>query len=301
VKRIFSTLKKNIPKLRHEIARNRALEWVERGKVHLSQRAIEKALTCSKRALEIDNNSTAAYGLIADILMPGSDYYSILSHFHEYLKPESYVEIGVAEGKSLALASKNTKKIGIDPSPCIEKKIQPVAKLYPVTSDEFFLFYDLFEELGTAKLSLAFIDGSHLFEQVLNDFINLERYADKETVILIHDCMPINKLVASRIRWTDFWCGDVWKVIPSLIKYRPDLVINVIPTKPAGVGVINNLCPESTLLKENLDQIVSEYKHREISYDYLELKTFELAGVFPDLVPNDWQQIVHQLFSSSAF
>ena len=50
------------------------------------------------------------------------------------------------------------------------------ATIYELTSDEFFARYDLSELLG-GPVELAFIDGLHLFEQVLRDFVNLERHS----------------------------------------------------------------------------------------------------------------------------
>lgn len=94
-------------------------------------------------------------------LFPGDNYLAILSGFHASLEPESYVEIGVNHGNSLALAKKDTKVVGIDPNPLITNTIKSRAKIYPMTSDEFFESYDLFKELDTTKLGLAFIDGLH--------------------------------------------------------------------------------------------------------------------------------------------
>jgi hypothetical protein len=121
--------------------------------------------------------------------MPGDDYLTTLSRFHNFLNPESYVEIGVDTGKSLAPVGLQTEEIGIDPNP--HEGIESHTKLFKMPSNEFFESHNLLEELGAPRLALAFIDGLHSFEQVLMDFINLERYADDRTIILIHDCLPL--------------------------------------------------------------------------------------------------------------
>jgi len=295
VKSTWSKVRRNILRLSDRIARKRAQQWVVRGENHLAQGALEETLECCKRSLSIYADLTSTYSLMTQALIPGDDYMAMLSRFHECLEPENYVEIGVGSGNSLALAKHDTKAVGIDPYPCIDKKIKSRAKLYPIPSDEFFKSYNLFEELSTSRLSLAFIDGLHRFEQVLKDLINLERYADKESIILIHDCLPITRLVAAPVRATGFWCGDVWKVIPCLKKYRPDLTIHVVPTRPSGLGIITNLDPNSTVLLEKISQIVTEYRDHDLDYDYLDLDKNRLLNIVPNLVPNDWQHIAQML------
>jgi Methyltransferase domain len=41
---------------------------------------------------------------------------------------------------------------------------------------------------------MAFIDGLHHFEQVLRDFINVEKRATSEGLIVIHDCIPFDEV-----------------------------------------------------------------------------------------------------------
>lgn len=202
--------------------------------------------------------------LAAEKEMPGVDYYDWLQRFHELLKPATYVEIGLGHGRSLALAGPETKAIGVDPYQGFWEKLNYVsphgqATLFPLTSDDFFIKHDLRKVIGRDTFDLAFIDGLHLFEQALKDFINLERYARKNSVILIHDCLPVAPIVAERERCTGFWTGDVWRIIPCLKTFRPDLKIITIPTKPSGLGVLTNLDAASTVLTDNYDQIVSYY------------------------------------------
>jgi hypothetical protein len=289
--------RRKIRRLGRKIAKMRAQRWVARGENNFIRGELEEALACCKKSLSIYDNLRRAYGLMAKVLMPGDDYVAVLSRFHDVLKPGSYVEIGVASGKTLALTKEGTKAVGIDPSPSIEEATQLHAKLFRTTSDDFFESYHLLEVLGTSRLALAFIDGLHHSEQVLKDFINFERYADKETVILLHDCLPMSRLVTARPPSTTFWCGDVWKVIPCLMKYRPDLTIRIIPARPSGLGMITNLDPTSTVLMEKSNKIATEFQNQELDYDYLDLNKDRLSTIVPHLVPNDWQHINEMLFS----
>jgi len=292
MKRVLSKAEIYFHRFSDKIIERRARQWFELAKNYSSNGALEDALTCLKRTISIKYNFSSAYYLMAENLMPGDNYLDILSRIHNYLKPQSYVEIGVDKGDSLALAQHYTVSIGIDPFPRIEKKIRSFAKIYPMPSDKFFENYNLFNELQIDNLSLAFIDGLHHSEQVLRDFINIERYADDKTVIIIHDCLPICNIVANRINNMFFWTGDTWKLILFLIKYRPDLDINVVPTPPSGLGIITKCDSKSTLLMEKYDQFVSEQQHQELPYDYLDSLEGRMFMSLYKIVPNEWREIV---------
>jgi len=283
----------HISQLSRDIKKRKAERWVARGEGRLANGAVEDALTCSERSLPLDEDLARAHGFMARSLMPGDDYLTTISRFHNFLRPESYVEIGVFMGNSLRLVNSQTKAIGIDPSP--SEGIESHAKLYKMSSNEFFESYDLLEELCTPRLALAFIDGLHIFEQALMDFINIERYGDRETIVLIHDCLPITRLVASRKRSTYFWCGDVWKVVVTLLEHRADLRNFVIPAPPSGLAVITNLDPNSTVLSERYDSILTEYQDKELDYDSLDFRKLETLRTKFNIVPNSWDYIVQNV------
>jgi predicted O-methyltransferase YrrM len=192
------------------------------------------------------------------------DYYDFLGEIHRELKPPTYVEIGVATGKSLALAGAETVAIGVDPASAdfanlIYRSPANTPRLYKMTSDDFFATTDLKRELGRSHFDVAFIDGLHHFDQVLRDFINLEKHAGPNSVILIHDCLPINRRVASRDRTTAFWTGDVWKIIPCLQTVRPDLEIVTLPLPPSGVAVVRRLDPSSRILERQHNSLAHHF------------------------------------------
>jgi Methyltransferase domain len=183
------------------------------------------------------------------IRYPGPDYYKVLGWIHSVLNPTTYLEIGVASGLSLAKAGAETLCIAIDPNP--EFGLQPLTRLkrnialYLMSSEEFFKNHTP----GTS-VQLAFLDGSHLFEQVLSDLMNLEAYLTRESVVLVHDCLPLDAETAARTRTTLFWSGDVWKLIPYLSRFRPDLKIKVIRTAPTGLAVIRGFGHQGVKLEE---------------------------------------------------
>jgi tetratricopeptide (TPR) repeat protein len=212
-------------------------------------------------------------------------YCSILGQIHKRLLPNTYLEIGVRKGTSLALAEPSTIAIGVDPYPDIENEFAAITQIYKKTSDEFFADNDIAEALEGNPLDLAFIDGLHVFEQVLKDFINVERCSTSKTIIMLHDCLPLNAETSSRVRQTIFWSGDTWKIIPCLKKYRPDLEIFTIETFPTGLAVVGNLDPDSKVLEENYEEIVSSF----INMNFIEDKNVMAEEL--NVVAEDWEII----------
>jgi hypothetical protein len=154
-----------------------------------------------------------------------------------------------------------------------------------MTSDEFFAKNDLTKELGGHAFNLAFIDGMHLFEYVLRDFINLERAAGPGSVILAHDCYPINRETAQRERATDLWSGDVWKLVVCLKKYRPDLELRTVDVPPTGLAIIRRLSPASDLLASRLEDLYSEF----VPLDYGEIETDKAQRL--NRIDSRWSEI----------
>jgi hypothetical protein len=209
---------------------------------------------------------------------PGPVYYQVLAAIHTHLRAANYVEIGVDQGISLAQALPETPCIGIDPKPKLDRDL-PNAQIYELTSDEFFARHDLTKLLG-GPVALAFIDGLHLFEQVLADFINIEAHSSPDTVVLLHDCLPLDAATASRQRTTDFYSGDVWKATLALKRTRPDLDMVVVPTLPTGLCLVRGLDAASRLLASGLPGIVDDY--RDLGFDDYLARVDEM----PDRIAN---------------
>jgi hypothetical protein len=183
-------------------------------------------------------------------------YYSdVIKTFHDSFQPQTYLEIGIATGDCLKL-SRSDRSIGVDPFPDLPGDFSSHL-IYPKTSDDFFQ-QDAPELFAEKKIDLAFIDGLHLFEFALRDFINTEKYAHQNSYILIHDILPRSFSEASRSRVTGPWTGDVWRVIFCLRKYRPDLNITILDAMPTGLAVISGVDPNSDVLGSSYEDIVAE-------------------------------------------
>jgi hypothetical protein len=180
----------------------------------------------------------------------------------------NYLEVGVHNGSTLAIIECPT--IGVDPNFVLDRN--PMGRkrmlhLYQMGSDEFFRDHDPRAVFGS-PVDVAFLDGLHQFEYLLRDFINTERVCDRNSVILLDDCLPINLEMTERKHRPElrkdaaiagWWTGDVWKVVSILREYRPDLRIIPVDVIPTGSIVVSNLDPSSTRLSDAYFEIVDRY------------------------------------------
>lgn len=244
-----------------------------------------EAAQAYRRVLKIKPDTLQAHLSLVEIKFPGEHYTEVLRDLHRYLKPETYLEIGVETGQSIALADSQTLCIGVDPEPKISRDLPPKCRIFSQTSDSFFDQYDVRELLGQRPVDFAFIDGMHVFEAALRDFINIERCASPDSVVAIHDCIPLDAVTSSRERITNFWSGDIWKLILCLKKYRPDVSLVSVAAKPTGLGLVTGLDPENSILTECYEQIVAEFV--PLGYDDIAAQEHEALNV----IENDMQKI----------
>jgi hypothetical protein len=184
--------------------------------------------------------------------------HQFLARLHELTAPRAYFEIGINDGRSLTLS--RVPSVAVDPAFKVNVELRCDLHMVKATSDNFFAREQPFEHLGDdPKIDLAFIDGMHLFEYVLRDFINAEKYANWSTVIVFDDQLPRNVEEAARKRHTTAWTGDVYKMIPVLQRYRPDLRIAVMNTAPTGVMAVFGADPANTVLSDKYDEIMETY------------------------------------------
>lgn len=201
----------------------------------------------------------------ADDAMAGGEHYlATLKRLHKKVRPKRYLEIGVREGHSLVLASCNS--VGIDPDPQITVPLKRKHQVVTATSDDYFAAGD-----GIPLIDLSFIDGMHLAEFALRDFINVEANARPGAVVVVDDIFPNTPAQAERARQTRVWMGDIWKIPVILEKYRPDLSLTYANTLPSGLLIIRGLDPHNSVLSENYDAILDEIeKMTAVPKDVLE-------------------------------
>lgn len=212
----------------------------------------------------------------------GIGYLKFLRTLHANLIFDWYMEVGCRKGDSFAPV--RSKTIAVDPYFRIQLDVigpKPALHVFQATSDDFFA--SGFLERNQIKLGLSFLDGMHLFEFLLRDFIHTEANSDPKGAILLHDCAPYGHGMTTRdldnLPW-GAWTGDVWKLVPILQTWRPDLTLTMLDCTPTGLLCVTNLSPANRVLKDNYDEILRAFDG--VSLDSVVLERFARSFEFTD-------------------
>lgn len=228
-----------------------------------------------------------------EIDLAATPYLTVLARLHTLLKPQTYLEIGTRTGDSLKLA--HCASIAVDPAFAISADVigtKPSCHFYQTTSDRFFDNVRIAEILGGA-VEFSYLDGMHLAEFLLRDFINTELVSKPNSIIVMHDCMPSDFSITCRhegdelrkqSRYAAWWTGDVWKAVWVLKKYRPDLTIIAVDSPPTGLICITHLDPKSSLLKDRYAELVRDMANLESSEENLQEYMVALAPIKPNRI-----------------
>lgn len=209
---------------------------------------------------------------------PGVHYLEGLQMISTALAPKSYFEIGTETG--LTVSQFVCDAVCVDPNFQIREDVfrnRTRLSFFQMTSDRFFAEVDL-HDIFPGGVDVAFLDGMHRFEYLLRDFMNTERACHARSVILMHDCLPSTLAMAERYgEARRVWTGDVWKLLPILKKYRPDLRVMVFDCPPTGLVVCTKLDPNSDLLGTSYYKILDEFGPRKLDAATME----ELWQLYP--------------------
>ena len=172
----------------------------------------------------------------------------LLAALHQKLQPKVYLEVGVQFGPSLVLAEKCELAIGVDPNPLVDLtgNYRPNQQIAPMSSDEFFK-----HQWGAPPIDLAFIDGMHLVEYVIRDWLNIQKLMRPGGVIVFDDVLPYNAAIATRTQPPGDWTGDVWRafyILRDQFGQEPWLV----DTFPTGAMVLLDVEPRPSLTETYL-------------------------------------------------
>lgn len=191
---------------------------------------------------------------------PVMSRHQFLARLHEALAPvEIYLEVGVAGGASLALAENAGVAYGVDPTPDVHgHNVRPNQRVIADTSDAW---------LGCTScerptVDFGLIDGSHLMEDALRDFIYIERHSRPTSVVVIPGVLPYSQDVAWRTAPPGPWSGDVFKLMAVLAEHRPDLTQHLVQVSPAGALVVTGLDSRNVVLEKRYDKINDEWRPR---------------------------------------
>lgn len=192
----------------------------------------------------------------------GINYRKWIANVHASLDINWYLEVGCRRGLTFSSARCNT--IAVDPEFKLESNVLNLKKqlhLFQVTSDEF--FESSFMRDCRVKIDIAFLDGMHLMEYLLRDFINTEKNCHAGSVIMMHDCYPSNAGMVTRdlkkLPKSGAWTGDVYKLVKILNDYRPDLSVVILDLAPTGLVLVSGLEPSNSYLQRNYNKILNDF------------------------------------------
>ena len=98
----------------------------------------------------------------------------------------------------------------------------------------------------------------HLFEYALRDFMNAERCAAPGAIVVIDDIFPNHPAQGERERRTRAWTGDVWRLVETLRRHRPDLFLMTLDVSPTGLLLVAGLDPTNRVLWDTYNPVVRE-------------------------------------------
>lgn len=154
---------------------------------------------------------------------------------------QKYLEIGCDNDQ--VFSKIKISKVGVDPVS---------GGNFRGTSDDFF-------RENSELFDCIFIDGLHVYSQVLRDIKNSIKILSLDGVILVHDCLP-EKIYNQYVpRCTYKWKGDVWKAIVELRTYE-NLNIQTILIDE-GIAVIKK--------KKNLDKLkINQRNFQNLKFEF---------------------------------
>lgn len=176
-------------------------------------------------------------------------------------KSESYLEIGYGNGHNFKRIE-CSKKSTCDPE-TVEMDVKDdkgnVIKTFKPNSDEYF-------SLVKDNFDCIFIDGLHHADQVRKDIINSLKL--NPNVIILHDTLPKNKLMAEVPRKQLSWTGDVWRAVVGFHENYPDVKIE---TYRADYG-LTCIYPEGKKVKKHFEEM-------EMTYEDFKANEVELLNI----------------------
>lgn len=211
--------------------------------------------------------------------------HDFLARLHSVLRPRTYLETGVNRGQSMTIS--RVPSIGIDPEFSVNSELRADIHLARTSSDEFFARRHPVVHLPEPVVDLALIDGMHLSEYALRDYLAIERFTEPASVIVFDDMLPRSVDEAARRRHTNAWTGDVYKAAQALREMRPDLVVIEVDTQATGVTVV--LAPDA-----GRDGVLAGYD------DWLDLAMADDPQEVPDEVLTRSRAMAPQTLLDSA-
>jgi len=218
----------------------------------------------------------------------GLSAHRINSLINEFLEnPVSYLEIGLSLGKTFQSINMPTR-VGVDPQPGFNTNILPSGvTIHKMSSNEFFARNEI-------SFDFIFIDGSHKFEDVLQDIFSAAKCLREQGLILIDDTVPNDEFSALPEMGACFrerrektgslnpsWTGDGFKAICLLKTVYPEIkLMTLMPAFQTLVFWDDQLSGLEKRIDASLVQKFSELDFKEV---------FSNKGYFLKIFEPTWE------------
>jgi hypothetical protein len=94
----------------------------------------------------------------------------------------------------------------------------------------------------------------------------------------VHDTIPLDRVTSARTRTTEFYTGDVWKIVPHLRRNRPELEVITVTAAPTGLTLIRRLNPGNDATR----LLASTAEFAALELDYFERNREEFLQTIPN-------------------
>jgi hypothetical protein len=216
------------------------------------------------RALALQPGRDSARTQLARSLMPGGAYTELIERLLRWRTPKVYLEIGIRQGRTLALAKPPTLAIGVEKKPDIRYRFEAPTRIYEVDPLEFLGSDRIAKLAGRNRFDIAMIRSPRSFEEAYDTFVALEAISGKDSILMLHGTLAPDPVAGARERNSNFWVGDLWKLVPCLLEKRPELGIFTVPVFPVGITIVAGLKKRNTRLARNRDANIAEFIDREL-------------------------------------
>ena len=181
----------------------------------------------------------------------------LIKYVIEKNKYKNYLEIGCNSDD--VFNNINIEKTGVDPVS---------GGNFRGTSDEFF-------SQNSKNYDCIFIDGLHVYQQVIKDILNSIKILNNNGVIILHDCLPksIGHQRVPRTRYN--WNGDVWKAVVEARTWKDFETFTILADQ--GLGIIKKKNNSDLLNMQN-----TSFKNLKFKFFYNNYKKIMRTVSFYD-------------------
>lgn len=163
------------------------------------------------------------------------DHPAFFDFIFSWLRPESYLELGVRDGRNILTVSRHCNNlIAVDVTPqyfTSPDDMRGSFNYFAMTTDEYF------DQVNRdIKFDAVFIDADHSHEQSLKDFLNVKDMVIEDGFIFFHDTYPYDPEY-----FDPGACNDVYKTALYIKQnFIDEFEILTLPFNP-GVTIVKKM------------------------------------------------------------